>query len=196
MRTRNADKQGLVKEKAIELLVKEGFQGFSMNKLAKACGISVATLYIYYHDKDDLIKQLGIEIGKKFFAYALKDFDPALPFAEGLYKQWDNRIAFAMENRSEAACYEVIRHSPHGEYVLEQSFGNFGETMGRFCHNAIDKGQLVPLTMEVFWSIAYGPLYNMLRFDAEGKSFGNRKFVFTNEMKEEAFAIVIKALTP
>ncbi|WP_245895661.1 TetR/AcrR family transcriptional regulator [Flavobacterium album] len=66
MRTRNADKEELVKQKAIELLVKEGFQGFSMNKLAKASGISVATLYIYYQDKDDLIKQIGIEIGKTF----------------------------------------------------------------------------------------------------------------------------------
>lgn len=196
MRTRNADKEGLVKQKAIELLVTEGFQGFSMNKLAKACGISVATLYIYYQDKDDLIKQIGIEIGKTFFETALKGFDPDMPFADGLRTQWDNRIAFSMEHRLEATCYEVIRHSPHGEYVLEQSFGRFGETMGQFCHNAINKGQLVPLKLEVFWSIAYGPLYNMLRFDAEGKSFGNRPFSFTNEMKEEALAIVIKALTP
>ncbi|MEL1246123.1 TetR/AcrR family transcriptional regulator [Flavobacterium sp. DGU11] len=196
MRTRNAGKEDLVKQKAIVLLVKEGFQGFSMNKLARACGISVATLYIYYQDKDDLIRKVGVEIGQAFFRAALKDFDPDMPFAEGLRKQWDNRIAFAMEHREEAACYDVIRHSPHGEYVLEQSFGNFSETMGRFCQNAVKRGQLVPLRLEVFWSIAYGPLYNMLQFDAEGKSFGNRPFKFNNDMKEEAFAIVIKALTP
>ena len=55
MRTRNIDKQELVKKKAIEMLVDIGFEGFSMNKLAQACDISVATLYIYYKDKDDLI---------------------------------------------------------------------------------------------------------------------------------------------
>jgi hypothetical protein len=38
MRTRNADKQLLVKQKAIEMLVADGFQGFSMNRLAAACG--------------------------------------------------------------------------------------------------------------------------------------------------------------
>jgi len=196
MRTRNTGKEDLVKEKAIELIVKEGFQGFSMNKLAKASGISVATLYIYYQDKDDLIRQLGVEIGRSFFEYALKDFDPDMPFAQGLRQQWDNRIAFAMGNRLQAACYEVIRHSPHGEHVLEQSFGTFGETMRQFCHTAIKRGELVPLTMEVFWSIAYGPLYNMLRFDAEGKSMGKKPFKFTNDMKEEALKVVIKALTP
>jgi TetR/AcrR family transcriptional repressor of multidrug resistance operon len=66
MRTRNIDKQQLVKQKAIELLVKDGFEGFSINKLAKACGISVATLYIYYKDRDDLILRIGIEEAERF----------------------------------------------------------------------------------------------------------------------------------
>ncbi|KOS06944.1 TetR family transcriptional regulator [Flavobacterium akiainvivens] len=196
MRTRNADKEELVKTKAKELLVNEGFEGFSMNKLARACGISVATLYIYYQDKDHLIKQIGVEIGKRFFATALQGFDPNMPFAQGLRQQWENRISFHMQNKLEAACYEVIRHSPHGEYVLEESFGSFGSVMGQFCHNAIQRGELVPLTMEVFWSIAYGPLYNMLKFDTEGKSLGKKPFAFTNQMKDEALRVVIKALTP
>ncbi|MES1219353.1 MAG: helix-turn-helix domain-containing protein, partial [Bacteroidota bacterium] len=63
MRTRNTDKQQLVKEQAIEMIVKEGVEGFGMNRLANACGISVATLYIYYKDKEDLIRKIGIEIG-------------------------------------------------------------------------------------------------------------------------------------
>lgn len=196
MRTRNTDKEALVKQKAKELLVNEGLEGFSMNKLARACGISVATLYIYYQDKDHLIKQIGVEIGRLFFEAALKDFSPDMPFAEGLRRQWDNRIAFSVEYKLEAACQDIIRHSPHGEYVLDQSRAGFGNAMGKFCHNAIARGELVPLTMEVFWSIAYGPLYNMLRFDAEGKSFGNKPFKFTNDMKEEALRVVIKALTP
>ena len=58
MRSRDSVKVDLVKQKAIELLVRSGVEGFSVNKLAKACGISVATLYIYYRDKDDLIRKV------------------------------------------------------------------------------------------------------------------------------------------
>ena len=61
MRTRNTGKEQLVKQKAIKLVVRDGFEGFSMNKLARACGISVATLYIYYKDKDDLIIRVALE---------------------------------------------------------------------------------------------------------------------------------------
>ena len=61
MRTRDIEKERLVKEKAMELVVKGGLENFSVNKLAKECGISVATLYIYYKDKDDLITKVAIE---------------------------------------------------------------------------------------------------------------------------------------
>lgn len=196
MRTRNTNKQSLVKEKAIELLVKEGFEGFSMNKLARACSISVATLYIYYADKDDLIKKLGVELGEQFFEAALKDFHPDMPFAAGLKQQWDNRMAYTLAHQKQTQCYEVIRHSPHGDYVLQQSAKGFGNAMGQFCHNAVLNNQLIPVTMEVFWSIAFGPLYNMLRFHAEGKSLGMKPFAITEAVKDEAFALVIKALTP
>ena len=51
MRGRDLNKVDLVKLNAMELLVRTGFEGFTMNKLAKECKISVATLYIYYKIK-------------------------------------------------------------------------------------------------------------------------------------------------
>ena len=42
------------------MFVKGGFNGFSMQKLAKAANVSPATIYIYFKDKEDLIQQLYI----------------------------------------------------------------------------------------------------------------------------------------
>jgi TetR/AcrR family transcriptional repressor of multidrug resistance operon len=196
MRTRDPDKQQLVKEKAIEMLVQEGFQGFSMNKLARAADISVATLYIYYKDKDDLIKEIGAEIGKAFMKVMLTDFSPEMHFAEGLKKQWENRAAFAIRYPKEVACYEIIRHSSHGEYIAEASLKGFKETMGAFCRNAVKNQELIAVPVDVFWSVAYGPLYSLLRFHDEGKSIGGRPFKFSKKTMEEALQLVLKALTP
>jgi TetR/AcrR family transcriptional repressor of multidrug resistance operon len=196
MRTRNADKEQLVKEKAIELIVKLGFEGFSMNKLASESGISVATLYIYYQDKDDLIKKIGSEIGNTFFCETLKDFSPEMSFRDGLRQQWRNRARFALEFPKEVACFEIIRHTAHGEYMMGEIANNFKEIMGAFFHNAMERKELRPITLEVFWSIAYGPLYTLLRFNSEGKSMGGRTFKLTEAMIDEAFEFVIRALTP
>jgi len=48
----------------------------------------------------------------------------------------------------------------------------------------------------VFWSVAYGPLYTLLRFHEEGKSIGGKPFKFTKQKMDEAFQVVINALTP
>jgi TetR/AcrR family transcriptional regulator, multidrug resistance operon repressor len=196
MRTRSIKKEELVRRKAIEMLVRDGFQGFSMNKLAQASGISVATLYIYYRDKDDLIKKIGTDVGKTFMEKTLQGFDSKMRFAEGLKKQWENRAAFALKYPNEVACYEIIRHSNHGEVVGDESLKGFKETMSIFTHNAIKNKELISVPLEVFWSIAYGPLYTLLRFHEEGKSIGGRPFKFTKKIMEETFQLVLKSLTP
>jgi TetR/AcrR family transcriptional repressor of multidrug resistance operon len=196
MRTRNADKEQLVRKKAIEMLVTEGFQGFSMNKLADASGISVATLYIYYKDKDDLIQNIGTEIGKQFMCTTLKNFSPQMSFSEGLTKQWENRAAFALKYPKEVACYEIIKHSRHGDHIVEESLKEFKSTMEKFTRNAIKNKELKPVPVDVFWSVAYGPLYTLLRFHEEGKSIGGRKFKFSKKIMHEALALIIRALRP
>ena len=196
MRTRDAEKEKLVKEKAIAMLVEDGFQGFSMNKLARAANISVATLYIYYKDKDDLIKNIGAEIGREFMSVTLKDFSPQMHFEEGLKKQWENRAAFALKYPREVACYEIIRHSSHGEYVMDVSLKGFKDTMTEFCLNAVKNKELISTSPDVFWSVAYGPLYTLLRFHEEGKSIGGRPFKFSKKTMDETLELVLKALTP
>ncbi len=178
------------------MLVHDGFEGFSMNKLARACQVSVATLYIYYHDKDDLIKKIGVEIGQKFFDETLKGFSVDMSFREGLKKQWENRSRYALKYPLEVAAYEIIRHSTHGEYILDKSMKKFGDVMQGFFQGAINRKELVPLPVELFWAVAYGPLYTLLRFHTEGKSIGGHPFRLSKKMMDEAFELTAKALTP
>jgi AcrR family transcriptional regulator len=197
MRTRDADKEKLVIHKAIEQIVRDGLQGFSMNKLAKACNISVATLYIYYKDKDDLIIQIGTQIGEQFFSTAIKDFSSDMSFREGLWKQWQNRAAYATANPVEVKCFEAMKHTPYADAIMKSGLlHQFKELLDGFMKNAIRNKQLIELPLDVFWSIAYGPLYTLLNFHREGKSLGNRPFTLTEEKMAQAFEPVIKALTP
>lgn len=196
MRTRDTNKEETVKQKAIEMLVEMGIEGFGMNRLAKESGVSVATLYIYYTDKEDLIKKIGVEIGQNFFNEMVKDFSPTMPFKDGLRKQWENRARFTIKNPLHVACWELLSHSSYRDYILEKSLSNFKTIMSDFLTNAIDKKELVCMPKEVFWSIAYGPLYSLLRFHNEGKSMAGTPFTLTKEVTEEAFELVIKALTP
>lgn len=196
MRTRNTGKEMLVKEKAIALLVEEGLDGFSMNKLARACSISVATLYIYYRDKEDLIRQLGVEEGMKMTAATMKNFDPAMPFDKGMKTQWENRSVYWINNPVSTGFLEALRHSPHGEYVNETITASFRPIMQKFVEKAIADKELVPLPLEVFWSLAFGPLLTLIRFHREKKSVGQKPFIFSNKLMYQTLDLVLKALRP
>lgn len=194
MRARDINKVELVKQKAIELLVEVGFEGFTMNKLAKVCGISVATLYIYYKDKDDLILNIGTEEMHRMSAIMLENFDPESSFAEGLRQQWKNRAKCILENPLTAQMIEQLRSSTYQDKIFE-TFGEiFKEPLGKFMHNAIERGEIAAMPLEAYWSVAFGPLYNLLRFHTEGKSLSGKPFVLTDEVLWSTFDTVLKGL--
>jgi TetR/AcrR family transcriptional repressor of multidrug resistance operon len=196
MRVQDEQKKALVKEKALELLVKSGFEGFSMQKLAKEAGISPATLYIYYTDKEDLIKTLGVDLGNRFAETTLTGFDPKMSLREGLKKQWQNRSRYLLENPVEANAWEVIRHSPVGLEVANLITGKIGPVMAEFAHNAVKNNELREMPLEVYWSITYGPLYTLLKFHLDGRSLAAKPFKFSEQIMNDTLELVLKALKP
>src|SRR5687767_5070565 len=112
MRTRDTNKERAIRDQALKTIVKNGFDGLSMQKLAKAAAVSPATIYIYFKDREDLILQLFAEASKKMTEATLKDFDPAMSFSEGLKVQWMNRARYCIANPDEMYFLEQIRHSP------------------------------------------------------------------------------------
>jgi len=196
MRTRDTNKEEIVKQKAIEMIVAQGVEGFGMNRLAKECGVSVATLYIYYSDKEDLIRKIGIEIGQNFFEKMFDGFATNMSFRDGLRNQWENRIYFNLNFPLQTTCFELLRHSTHGDAILQEVTGKYKQMMTEFMLSAIERKELISVPYEVFWSIAYGSLYSLLEFHRGGKSMSGKSFVLNDKIKNEAFNLVLKALTP
>ena len=196
MRARDPKKEALVKQKAMQLLLKDGFDGFSMQKLAKACEISVATLYIYYENKEDLILKIGIEEGHRMMDFTLNGFSPEMSFADGLKKQWENRSDYWMKNKEASLFYENLKHTPYASAILEETSNKFSPIMKKFTENAIAKKELKFLSFESYWCIAFGPLYTLLKFDLSGKSVGNKPYKFSKITMYQTLELVLKALKP
>lgn len=196
MRVRDENKERIIRDKAIKIIVEKGFDGLSMQKLARAAGVSPATIYIYFKDREDLIERISIEEVEKMTQATLKGFSPDMPFEKGLRKQWENRLQFWMNNPVTARFMEQVKHSPIGHKVQMKVKQEFSEIMGLFVKNSIKKNELVKLPLEVYWSVAYAPLYNLIKFHLDGKSIGSRPFSLDKKTFNTAFKTVIKALTP
>jgi len=53
---------------ARELFINEGYEKFTMRRLAEKIGYSPTTIYIYFKGKDDLLFAICEEVAKQFFA--------------------------------------------------------------------------------------------------------------------------------
>ena len=197
MRVRDPRKEKAIRDQALALIVRHGFDGLSMHKLARAARISPATIYIYFRDREDLILKLYDEVSRRMFAATLENFDPAMPFDQGLRVQWTNRARYFLKHPREMHFMEQIRFSPLHERALQAGDGRFKETMRAFVRNAIQRKELRPVPVEVYWSIAFAPLYQLVKFHMHGRGLpGGGPFVLDDQTLELTLNLVVKALKP
>jgi TetR/AcrR family transcriptional regulator, multidrug resistance operon repressor len=196
MRTRDESKELAIRQKALEMIVRDGIEGFSMQKLAKAVGVSPATSYIYYKNKEDLIISLYEEESMKMKEATLKDFDPSVSFRQGLTLQWVNRARYCLKHTEQMYFLEQIRRSPLQQKCSDKVVTAFRNVMREFVSNAIKRKELAKLPLEVYWSVAFAPLYTLVEFHHLGRSIGGRKFVFSEKIMMETLELVLKALKP
>lgn len=180
----------------MKLVVKEGLDGLSMGKVAMAAGVSPATLYIYFKDKEDFISQLATEAGEKMIAYSLRDFDPEMSFEVGLNVQWRNRLEYLVKHPLEMEFIEIMRYTSYYEKVAKSITEVFGHSFGRFIQNAKANGELMDLPFEVYWSVAFAPLYQLIKFHNQGHSYASKVFSLNEALLKQTFDLVIKALKP
>jgi AcrR family transcriptional regulator len=197
VRTRDPAKETAIRRKALELAVKEGFDGLSMQKVARAAKVSPGTLYIYFENREDLLLQVYKHEIEKTFTAMMEGFSPSMPFDAGLRVQWLNRARYCMENPLSMLFLEQFRHTPLHEKALSLTDPGFKEALRAFVTNAIRNGQLVRIPVEVYWSVAFAPMYQLVKFHLQGKSLpGMGKFVLTEDLLMQTLELVLKSLTP
>lgn len=195
MRIRDENKELAIRNKAMEMIVNEGFDGLSMQKLAKAAGVSPATIYIYYKNREDLVHKLFSETQNAFTESALKNFNPHASLEEGLWIQWKNRLDFILEYPIYFKFFEHFRNS-HLINHKSVNMNEFKESMKLFVKNAIKRGEMAKMDPEIFWSIAYGAFYSLIKFHLQEKKMMNENFKITDAKMKQMHLMVIKALKP
>lgn len=73
MRKKDDEKIKGIKEAVVKLILQEGFHGASISKIAKMAGVSPATVYIYFENKENMLQEIYREYAEEIFAYLLND---------------------------------------------------------------------------------------------------------------------------
>lgn len=107
MRRKDDGKEKSIKEAVIKLILEQGFHGTSISKIAKEAGVSPATVYVYYENKEVMLRDIYLEYSEDMLDYLLGK----------LYKEMDGHQLIEMLTRG---YYTYIRENGEIFHFVDQ----------------------------------------------------------------------------
>lgn len=92
-----AELKHLILEASVKLFSEQGYEGFSMRKIAGMIEYSPTTVYLYFKDKNEILFELH-EIGFRKFEESNRDLLTIKNPLLRLHKMGENYIKFGLEN--------------------------------------------------------------------------------------------------
>ena len=84
------DKRLQILSAAETVIAAEGFQGLSMQKLAKEAGVAAGTIYRYFDDKEHLIEEVRIQVTQRIAEAVQFGVDDSAPIKQRYRTMWLN----------------------------------------------------------------------------------------------------------
>lgn len=163
------NKCDLILAATLKLLASRGFHGFSIRDVAKEAGVATGTVYLYFEDREDLIKKLHSQIiatvGQEVFIAVEKDMSLYQQFQGmcrrfwGLFQQQPEMILSKGQFDHLPAHLLRSRHE-EAKVVLEPMFTFF--IRGR------EQQVLKDFPDEILFSLAFEPYFEIARKSLQG----------------------------
>ena len=121
MKEKVSDKYSALLHATLTLVNNRGFHDAPMSKIAKQAGVSPATIYLYFENKQDLINKLYIEVKASFCSHAFQGYDAELPVKKGFDIIWHNIADYKLNKVEESMFLSQCDNTPmiDGESIQE-----------------------------------------------------------------------------
>lgn len=188
MRTRDDKKQEALYLATIKLVNEIGFASSSVSKIAKEAGVSPATLYVYFKNKEDLLVSTYVEIKLGMGSAILEGFDEFAPIHDTLLRVWRNMFACVSANPEEFYYTEQFSNSPYSDLVDKARVSEAFEPLLRVIEKGIQQKIIKNVSLDILGAFMFHPIMVL----ANPKHCS--AFEPTNENIEVAFRMAWDAL--
>lgn len=112
MRTKDESKTEQIYKATLGLVKERGLAGITMNDISKAASLATGTLYIYFKNKEELIKALFLECRNVSVQHYFAGVDEIASFEGRMKKVFINIIHYKLAFFEVSAFLEQSYHSP------------------------------------------------------------------------------------
>lgn len=161
MRHKDEFKQEAIIQATVKLVNQIGFVASSVSKIAKEAGVSPATIYVYYKNKEDLLVSTYVDIKKKLSSHILKDFDANLPIRDIFRKMWFNSFDYISQNPEYFQFTEQFSNSPFSELVNMEKVEKYFEPMIKVIQKGIEQKIIKNVNFDILSTFMFYPIFTL-----------------------------------
>jgi TetR/AcrR family transcriptional regulator len=140
-----------IAQAAKAVFAERGYQGATLEEIAQRAGMSKATIYIYYKNKDDLFLQVVEELVNMAMAITAEEATTSKPPIEKLYAMVRHKMEFYERERDFFRIYlnekhglEIAPKDPHKQALREMYLQGI-HTLAKVIQEGMDVGVLRPM---------------------------------------------------
>lgn len=164
MRHKDENKNQAIFDSTIQLINEVGLVDISMSKIAKRAGLSSATIYVYYQNKEDLLLKLYLNVKEKLSRNMVLNIHEGLDAKELCYTFMKNSLAFMIENKDWFLFLEQFSTSPFmNKFYEDDDTVPIFESLIRYFEKGIQNGKLKQVEAELLISYCYHPLVQLAK---------------------------------
>lgn len=133
-----------------EVMANVGVHGVSIQKIAKAAGISVGTIYLYFKNKEELLLELAHHIWGLFQDVLADNYQPDEPLYWQYEQMWWNVWHFLHSNPTVIVNLGQYASLPGMAQICQAR----SSVWQNFCQKGIDDGVLVNFAPWILWNLS------------------------------------------
>ena len=188
MRNKDENKQEAIFEATVKLVSEIGFVSSSVSKIAKEAGVSPATIYIYYKNKEDLLVSTYVNIKKELGCALMEGFDESLPIRDIMKKIWYNMFNYISNHTHYFNFTEQFANSPYSEMVDQDEVQKRFELVIKILHKGIEQKIIKDVNFEILAAFIFYPILTL------SNSRLCKNIEMSEETIEEAFGMAWDAI--
>jgi AcrR family transcriptional regulator len=124
MRVKDENKKEAIFEATIDLLNEIGFANISMSQIAKKANVSSSTLYIYFDNKEDMLRKVYRDVNEKLGDSICRNLDQTVPVRQVLGQIVRRILCFATEQPAYFMFLEQFSNAPMLNTSCEEDTAN------------------------------------------------------------------------
>lgn len=166
--SRRAEITQRVFDSALNLILKRGFHNCSMSKLAKLSEVSVASIYLYFPSKEELMRALHEYVRQNLKDDFLKDYSPQLDIQKRFETLFLNICNAYLNNKAYFVYMDQFALSVGHEAAVQVFADESQKAFMDFHRDGISANELSEIPFELMSVLVYGPINTLMRHHCMG----------------------------